>query len=92
MTRRFVKLEEEPSGNLVGGPIVLDDGRVAGIQVKMDDGYYWFLTMDEVVDILQENSDGEIGGTPMDDSKIFPVHDTSICSRISFISDIIFFF
>ena len=27
--------------------------------------------MDEVVDILQENSDGEIGGTPMDDSKIF---------------------
>lgn len=37
----------------------------------MDDGYYWFLTMDEVVDILQENSDGEIGGTPMDDSKIF---------------------
>ena len=69
--RRFVKLEEEPSGNLIGGPIVLDDGRVAGIQVNMDDGYYWFLTMDEVVDILQENSDGEIGGTPMDDSKIF---------------------
>ena len=64
--RRFVKLEEEPSGNLIGGPIVLDDGRVAGIQVNMDDGYYWFLTMDEVVDILQENSDGEIGGTPMD--------------------------
>ena len=24
-----------------------------------------------IVDILQENSDGEIGGTPMDDSKIF---------------------
>ena len=69
--RRFVKLEEEPSGNLIGGPIVLDDGRVEGIQVNMDDGYYWFLTMDEVVDILQENSDGEIGGTPMDDSKIF---------------------
>lgn len=69
--RRFVKLEEEPSGNLVGGPIVLDDGRVAGIQVRMDDGYYWFLTMDEVVDIVQENSDGKIGETSTDESNIF---------------------
>lgn len=59
--RRFVQLGNEVSGNLVGGPIVLDDGRVAGIQMRVNDGYDWFITMDEIMDIVDENSDGGIG-------------------------------
>lgn len=59
--RRFVKLVNGVSGNLLGGPIVLDDGRVAGIQVKVNDGYCWFITMDEVMDIVDKNSDGSVG-------------------------------
>lgn len=58
--RRFIKLINQVSGKLIGGPIVLDDGRVAGIQLKVDDGYYWFITMDEVMDIVNKNSDGDI--------------------------------
>lgn len=69
--RRFVKLINEVSGNLIGGPIVLDDGRVAGIQMKVEGGYYWFISMDEVMDVVDQNSDGGIGLPSLSGSTFF---------------------
>lgn len=69
--RRYIRLVNQVSGNLVGGPIVLDDGRVAGIQMRIDDEYYWFITMDEVMDMVDKNSEGAVGLPALDGSTFF---------------------